>query len=403
MIIKSAVKGRVPLVAVRLEDTVFAHEVLKAHLDSAQSLKAYESGMPEEGGVYYKVSKSGKGPGDAQDLYKAFEKAKAVLLYVNIDYPQSEFLDLGPLAPPAKLLKSCLAATVPPGHLDEACKALGGAAIKDALTIVKITMARDDKITSDGLLATRKELLKTSKGLVLLDPYMAAYKPDKDLKVWLDTEKDFFLKGSDSRLRPRGLLFDGPPGTGKTQGAKYIASQYGIPIFRLAETFLDKWQGNSENFFQQALMTATAAAPCVLLIDEIEKFFSGSANENTGTMSRVMGSLLWWLQEHDAQVLTVMTTNNRKRIPPELYREGRIDKVFTFGLLECADALEVAAVVYQSYSGTPEVPPPLAALVKKAAAESEQSFEGKKGIAPTTVTTIVKNFVKSQQLMEQAD
>ena len=40
--------------------------------------------------------------------------------------------------------------------------------------------------------------------------------------------------------------------------------------------------------------------------------------------------MLWWLAEHKSRVLTIMTTNNDKILPKELYREGRIDEVMTF-------------------------------------------------------------------------
>ena len=45
-------------------------------------------------------------------------------------------------------------------------------------------------------------------------------------------EKAFFLTGDDPRLRPRGLMFDGEPGTGKTSAAKWIAEQFGVPLYR---------------------------------------------------------------------------------------------------------------------------------------------------------------------------
>ncbi len=135
-------------------------------------------------------------------------------------------------------------------------------------------------------------MLKESRGLTLVDPYMAAYVPNQELKEFCDEEKEFFLTEQDFRLRPRGLMFDGASGTGKTQGAKYIANQWGVPLFRLSAGFMNKWVGDTENNFDSALKAAEAAAPCILLIDEIEKFFAGQKSGNSdssGTMGRVMG------------------------------------------------------------------------------------------------------------------
>jgi len=48
-----------------------------------------------------------------------------------------------------------------------------------------------------------------------------------------------------------------------------------------------------------------------------------------------LGYLLWWLQEHQSKVLVVMTTNDEKKIPPELYRAGRVDEAVEFtGILQ---------------------------------------------------------------------
>ena len=48
----------------------------------------------------------------------------------------------------------------------------------------------------------------------------------------------------------------------------------------------------------------------------------------------MMSQLLWWLAEHRSRVLAIMTTNNAKALPKELYREGRMDKVMVFEGLE---------------------------------------------------------------------
>jgi ATPase family associated with various cellular activities (AAA) len=194
-------------------------------------------------------------------------------------------------APPASLLKKMLTAVLNKEEIDKVAGALGGLSIKDALNTVRITRSRDNKLTAEGAIITRRAMLKESKGLSLVDPYMPAYLPNPQLEKFCKSEKKFFFASHDSRLRPRGLLFDGPAGVGKSLGAKYIASTWGIPLFRLSEQFLNMWQGSSEGFFDTALKTAEHSAPAVLMIDECEKLFSGFGNENTGTMGRVMAAL----------------------------------------------------------------------------------------------------------------
>lgn len=62
---------------------------------------------------------------------------------------------------------------------------------------------------------------------------------------------------------------------------------------------------------------------CTLLIDEVEKLFVSEGDN--GVLQRLLSQLLWWLSEHKSQVLTVMTTNDYSKLPPELFREGRVD------------------------------------------------------------------------------
>jgi SpoVK/Ycf46/Vps4 family AAA+-type ATPase len=128
----------------------------------------------------------------------------------------------------------------------------------------------------------------------------------------------------DYRLRPRGLLLSGKPGTGKTMGAKRIASRLNVPLMRLdLGIVMSKYVGESEANLATALARVEEAQPCVMLIDEVEKLFHGE--DESGVTQNLLAGLLWWMQEHRAAVLTIMTTNDMKKLPPELIRPGRID------------------------------------------------------------------------------
>jgi SpoVK/Ycf46/Vps4 family AAA+-type ATPase len=161
-------------------------------------------------------------------------------------------------------------------------------------------------------------------------------------------EKQFFLHSRDERLVPRGLLFDGPPGTGKTMAAKYLAYELAVPLYRLDVSGVKgKYVGESESSFSEALRRIESSAPCVVLLDEVEKLFAG--NDTSGVTQGILASLLWWLQEHGSRVLTVMTTNKVSTVPAELYRPGRIDEVYKFSLLESTEAQKLAKFILKTY------------------------------------------------------
>jgi SpoVK/Ycf46/Vps4 family AAA+-type ATPase len=46
----------------------------------------------------------------------------------------------------------------------------------------------------------------------------------------------------------------------------------------------------------------------------------------------MFGTLLTWLQEHEAPVFVVATANDIEALPPELLRKGRFDEIFFVGL-----------------------------------------------------------------------
>jgi len=80
---------------------------------------------------------------------------------------------------------------------------------------------------------------------------------------------------------------------------------------------------------------AEAAAPCVLMVDEIEKALSGSRSSGStdgGTAARVFGALLSWLQDRQSPVFVVATANDISQLPPELLRKGRLDEIFFLDL-----------------------------------------------------------------------
>jgi len=96
----------------------------------------------------------------------------------------------------------------------------------------------------------------------------------------------------------------------------------------------DKYIGESEKHLERALTVAEVLAPCVLMIDEIEKGFaySGTAESDAGLCRRIFGRLLTWMRERKAPVFIVATCNDVLQLPPELVRKGRFDEIFFIDL-----------------------------------------------------------------------
>lgn len=136
--------------------------------------------------------------------------------------------------------------------------------------------------------------------------------------------------------------------TGKTLASMYLASEFGVPLYRLdLGTMMGKYVGQSEESLNAALAQVDLVAPCVVIFDEVEKVFQN--NSDSGVTSRMLSQLLWWLQSHKSKVFTVMTTNAIEKIPEELYREGRIDITLQFlGIGGHKEGYEFAKGAYTS-------------------------------------------------------
>lgn len=142
--------------------------------------------------------------------------------------------------------------------------------------------------------------------------------------------KHFSSKCARSPLA-RGLLLLGVPGCGKSHFAKALGGELGIPTLSLDfGRLFGSLVGQSEERIRQALAVADAMAPCILMIDEIDKGLSGlgSSQSDGGVGARIFGSFLTWLNDHDSQVFTVATSNNISQLPPEFLRAERWDAVF---------------------------------------------------------------------------
>jgi SpoVK/Ycf46/Vps4 family AAA+-type ATPase len=169
------------------------------------------------------------------------------------------------------------------------------------------------------------------------------------LKAWLDNAAvGFTAEARALNLRPpKGVLFVGVQGCGKSLAAKYIARRWQMPLLKLdAGRLYDKYVGESEKNFRKATALAEAMSPVILWIDEIEKAFAqgGGTDTDGGLSQRLFASLLTWLQEKREQVFVVGAANDLSRLPPELLRKGRFDEIFFVDLPTADERKSIFAI-----------------------------------------------------------
>ena len=129
-------------------------------------------------------------------------------------------------------------------------------------------------------------------------------------------------------LKPRKtILLYGPPGCGKSLGAKRLAWNTGLPLMKVRfDVLISSYFGESATNLR-AIFLAAKERPCVLLLDECDFIARSRINsKDIGEASRIVNALLQLMEEYDAPGLLVATTNVESALDPALFR--RFDDVF---------------------------------------------------------------------------
>ena len=330
-----ALKARLPMVGVTCDDPIHMEDVLQSIAGTVQHV---EGKIPTNLWLQDLVFWTEDHKMGTSDLFLQLQKKEKTLVFLNCPANPLVF-NCGELVPGVELLASKIDFMGGSPLLLSSVKGLGLQAVERLLAI---TSARYGDLTIKHVRDTRSLLGQAAPGLYPMDTELGFYEPYPKLVDWLQINAPYFLSESaHPKLVPRGLLFEGAPGTGKTMAARYIARTLQVPLYQLdIGTTLSRWAGQSEDHLRQTFSRLDREAPCVVLIDEVEKVFT--TESEGGVVDRMLASSLWWLSEHTSRVLTVMTSNDVSRVPPPLYRPGRINARFKVGLMTAQEATAFA-------------------------------------------------------------
>jgi SpoVK/Ycf46/Vps4 family AAA+-type ATPase len=190
--------------------------------------------------------------------------------------------------------------------------------------------------SANGLLSMPAELA------TLDDMVLAPATRERLDRIVLEHDRRFDLMARG--LRPaRKLLFTGPPGVGKSMGAKALATAVKMPLFRVElHGVISQYLGETASKLAK-VFEHVRDMPGVYLFDEFDALGSDRASAGDSSagaeMRRTLNSLLLFIEDDRSDSMIVAATNHAQLLDPAIFR--RFDETITFEPLMLSELIEL--------------------------------------------------------------
>lgn len=215
--------------------------------------------------------------------------------------------------------------------LDSVAHALTGAALGSVESLLKSNEHSRRAIRGDDLVRLKKGIVEAdSNGLIefveserSLDDVQGLDK----VKVWLRQDVALWKSGDTAAL-PKGYLFCGPVGTGKTFLVECLAGEAGVPVVKL-KNFRDKWVGSTEGNLERIFRLLHALGRCYVFVDEADQALGRrtGGSGDSGVSGRIYSMIAEEMGRADnrGRIVWVLASSRPDLIEVDLKRPGRID------------------------------------------------------------------------------
>ena len=188
-----------------------------------------------------------------------------------------------------------------------------------------------------GKLASRNRRNKNSKSepLIKFDDIEGIDKAKYEVMELVDTLRNPRKYAILGARAPKGLLLEGPPGTGKTMLARATATTAGVPLLYCSGSdFVEMFVGRGAARVRKTFARASKISPCIIFIDELDALGksrdkSGFKIQSNDEAEQTLNQLLACMDGLDSTtgVCVLAATNRREVLDSALLRPGRFDRI----------------------------------------------------------------------------
>lgn len=267
------------------------------------------------------------------DIHEMFLTATSRMFPIEIDYPnEAERLEM------IRYLKNTSSKTIEweikENQLAQLTAGLSRLHIED----LYLMSEEQGVLTRELIMRRKEELIRKEYGEVIEIFDTKGYTLDQfagqeHIKKYHREAVIQPILAGDTDIVPKGLLYAGPPGTGKTYFSTCFAGEAGINFveFKMSK-ILDKYVGEAERNLEKAFNCFKSLAPVGVFIDEVDQALSRGDNDTNAVGRNMFGMFLAFLSnpEHRGKIIWIGATNYPNKLDEALKRAGRFDKKMAF-------------------------------------------------------------------------
>jgi cell division protease FtsH len=147
---------------------------------------------------------------------------------------------------------------------------------------------------------------------------------------------------------PKGILFEGDPGNGKTLLARVIAGESDTPFFYISGadiegSYVAQGAGRVGNIFKQVKKAAKEHGKAILFIDELDSIGTKREKRTVVETGQTINKILTELDgfNQNENVLVIGATNLASQLDSALVRSGRFDRIIKIPMPGLADRKKI--------------------------------------------------------------